>query len=83
MNEEFLVKEVSKIETLCGRLRVLGQEVVELQRVVNKKRAEYLGVNAIGVDKPDSPDGTLNDMEWMLGDILAMVRDVREYVDTI
>ena len=66
MNEEITREQKSRIVEVYERLQVLGNEVVELQKAVNRKRSEYLGIDA-----------------GMLGDIMAMVMDVREYVDTI
>ena len=83
MNEEKCGEQKSRIIELYERLQVLGNEVFELQKAVNRKRSEYLGIDAVGTEKPESGKGTLNSIEWMLGDIMAMVMDVREYVDTI
>ena len=84
MNEEKCGEQKSRIIELYERLQVLGNEVVELQKAVNRKRSEYLGLAyAEGAEKPESGKGTLNSIEWMFGDIMAMVMDVREYVDTI
>lgn len=83
MNEEITREQKPRIVELYERLQVLGNEVVELQKAVTRKRSEYLGIDAKGTEKPESDKGTLNSIEWMLGDIMAMVMDVREYVDTI
>lgn len=83
MNEEITREQKPRIIELYERLQVLGNEVFELQKTVDKKRCEYLGIDAVGTDKPVSGTGVLNNIEWMLGDIMDMVKDVREYVETL
>ena len=83
MNGEITIEQKPRIVELYERLQVLGNEVVELQKAVTRKRSEYLGIDAKGTEKPEPDRGTLNSIEWLLGDIMAMVMDVREYVDTI
>jgi len=83
MNGEITIEQKPRIVNLYERLQVLGNEVVELQKAVTRKRSEYLGIEAVGKEKPEPDRGTLNSIEWLLGDIMAMVMDVREYVDTI
>ena len=86
MNGEITIEQKPRIVNLYERLQVLGNEVVELQKAVTRKRSEYLGIEGIedvGKEKPEPDRGTLNSIEWLLGYIMNRVMDVREYVDTI
>jgi len=73
----------SRIAEIYEHLQALGIEVVELQRVVNKKRVDYYAINKEVCKAEKSQGGTINDIDWMIEDIKRMVFDVREYVDTL
>ena len=76
-------EQKSRITAIYEQLQVLGIHVVELQRVVNENRTKYFGSQGIAVDKEKSGGGTVNDIEWMIGDIKQMVLDIREYVEAL
>ena len=68
------------------QLQALGVEVIELQRVVNENRNKYFGgsdVPDVSADKEKSKGGTVNDIDWMIDDILRMVLDIRKYVEIL
>ena len=73
----------SRIAEIYEHLQALGIEVVELQRIVNLKRVDYYAINAEGCESEKGQGGTINDIDWMIGDIKRMVLDVREYVETL
>lgn len=86
MRPDEIVKPVepkSRIMAIYEQLQALGIEVVELQRVVNENRTKYFGSQGISAEKEKSGGGTVNDIDWMIGDIKRMVLDVREYVETL
>jgi hypothetical protein len=76
----------TRIMEIQGQLQALGSEVFELQRAVNENRKKYFGsqdVPDVSADKEESKGGTVNDIEWMIGDIKRMVFDIREYVEAL
>ena len=73
----------SRIMAIYEQLQTLGNEVVELQIVVNENRTKYFASEGVCTEKEKSQGGAVNDIEWMIGDIKRMVLDIREYVETL
>lgn len=76
----------SRIMAIYEQLNVLGNEVVKLQKVVNEHRNKYFGspdVPDVSAGKEKSKSGTVNDIDWMIDDILRMTLDVRKYVEIL
>lgn len=73
----------SRIAEIYEHLQALGIEVVKLQRVVHKKRADYYATSEKGCEEDRGKCGTINDIDWMICDIKQMVLDVMEYVETL
>lgn len=76
----------SRIMAIYEQLNVLGHEVVKLQKVVNEHRNKYFGspdVPDVSAGKEKSKSGAVNDIDWMIDDILRMTLDVRKYVEIL
>jgi hypothetical protein len=76
----------SRIMAIYEQLNVLGNEVVQLQKVANENRKKYFGspdVPDVPAGKEERKDGTVNDIDWMIDDILRMVLDIRKYVEIL
>ena len=78
--------EKSRIMAIYEQLNVLGNEVVQLQKFANENRKKYFGspdVPDVSAGKEMSKGGTVNDIDWMIDDILRMVLDIRKYVEIL
>jgi hypothetical protein len=76
----------SRIMAIYEQLNVLGNEVVQLQKFANENRKKYFGgsdVPDVSASKEKSKGGTVNDIDWMIDDILRMVLDIRKYVEIL
>lgn len=76
----------SRIMAIYEQLNVLGNEVVKLQKVVNEHRNKYFGspdVPDVSAGKEKSKGGAVNDIDWMIDDILRMTLDIKEYVEIL
>lgn len=76
----------SRIMAIYEQLNELGHEVIKLQRVVNEHRNKYFGspdIPDVSAVKEKSKSGAVNDIDWMIDDILRMTLDVRKYVEIL
>ena len=73
----------SRIDELNGKMKELGNEVVQTLRTVMKKREQYYGIVSESTDVKATVKGAVNELDWMIEDIRKMVVDIREYVETL
>ena len=76
----------TRIMAIHEQLQELGNVVLQLQKVVNENRNNYFGntdVPDVSADKEKSKGGTVNDIDWMIGDIKRMVLDIGKYVEIL
>ena len=72
----------SRIDELNGKMKELGNEVVQTLRTVMKKREQYYGIVSESTDVKATEEGAVNELDWMIEYIRKMVIDIREYVET-
>jgi hypothetical protein len=83
MNDVCREEPQSRINELYGKMNVLGSEVAQTLEAVMKKREQYYGVVPEPTEGERCSKGTVNEIDWMIGDIRKMVGVIREYVETL